>query len=320
MGDSNHGGVVLFDEFCVWYTKKVNPEREIADCTSKFKSERRVKRAASIRMRDDMPGLNKWKQFNSLEAEFMAMVKDADKMNALWDVIDFNDNGKVSLAEIDKAVVERYPLLDHKPALMRAYKQTCLKDGGDGDAWIEPHEFPQLLTNLFYFNRLFAAFEVIDTDHDRRVDFEEFFAGLDKISMALSREEAQEVFDRMDSNHGGVVLFDEFCVWYTKKVNPEREIADCTSKFKSERRVKRAASIRMRDDMSGLDKCKRFNSLEVEFMAMVKDADKMNALWDVIDFNDNGKVSLAEIDKAVVERYPLLDHKPALMRAYKQTC
>merc|ERR1712054_372834 len=250
----------------------------------------------------------------------MAMVKDADKMNALWDVIDFNDNGKVSLAEIDKAVVERYPLLDHKPALMRAYKQTCLKDGGDGDAWIEPHEFPQLLTNLFYFNRLFAAFEVIDTDHDRRVDFEEFFAGLDKISMALSREEAQEVFDRMDSNHGGVVLFDEFCVWYTKKVNPEREIADCTSKFKSERRVKRAASIRMRDDMPGLDKCKRFNSLEAEFMAMVKDADKMNALWDVIDFNDNGKVSLAEIDKAVVERYPLLDHKPALMRAYKQTC
>ena len=29
----------------------------------------------------------------------------------------------------------------------------------------------------------------------------------------------------MDANDGGVVLFDEFCVWYTKKINPEREIA-----------------------------------------------------------------------------------------------
>ena len=39
----------------------------------------------------------------------------------------------------------------------------------------------------------------------------------------------------MDSNDGGVVLFDEFCVWYTKKVFPEREIADCTSQFVKKR-------------------------------------------------------------------------------------
>ena len=33
-----------------------------------------------------------------------------------------------SLAEVNKLVVERYPLLDSKPALMRAFKQTTVRD------------------------------------------------------------------------------------------------------------------------------------------------------------------------------------------------
>ena len=48
----------------------------------------------------------------------------------------------------------------------------------------------------------------------------------------------------MDANGGGVVLFDEFCVWYTKKINPEREIATCTSQFVDKRsRKKRKKSL-----------------------------------------------------------------------------
>jgi hypothetical protein len=39
--------------------------------------------------------------------------------------------------EIDKLIVEQYPLLNHKPALMRAYKRTVSKEGGgDGDDWV----------------------------------------------------------------------------------------------------------------------------------------------------------------------------------------
>jgi hypothetical protein len=63
-----------------------------------------------------------------------------------------------------KRVVERLPLLNNKPALMRAYKRTISKEGGgDGDDWVEKKEFKQLLINLFYFNRLWKAFDGIDT-------------------------------------------------------------------------------------------------------------------------------------------------------------
>jgi hypothetical protein len=61
-------------------------------------------------------------------------------------------------------VVERFPLLNNKPALMRAYKRTISKEGGgDGDDWVEKKEFKQLLINLFYFNRLWKAFDGVDT-------------------------------------------------------------------------------------------------------------------------------------------------------------
>ena len=146
----------------------------------------------------------------------------------------------VSLAEIDKLIVYSYPKLNNKKALMRAYKQTCLYDGGDGDPWIEPKELPQLLINLLYFNKLYTAFIDIDRDYDRRLDFNEFRKGAKKIGLKLKKREAQLEFKKMDANDGGVVLFDEFCVWYTKKINPEREIADCTSQFVTNRsKVKR---------------------------------------------------------------------------------
>ena len=40
-------------------------------------------------------------------------------------------------------------------------------------------------------------------------------------------------------------------------------------------------------------------------------------LFEKMDVNRNGKISLAEFDKAVVEQFPQFNHKPALMRAYR---
>ena len=54
--------------------------------------------------------------------------------------MDVNGNGIVSLAEVDRMVVNAFPILDHKPALMRAFKRTTLKEG-DGDDWVQRHEF-----------------------------------------------------------------------------------------------------------------------------------------------------------------------------------
>merc|ERR1740138_1037430 len=112
-------------------------------------------------------------------------IIEISDLKQLWKKLDYNGNNIVSLAEIDKMVVElvsggTWPAwLNNKPALMRAYKKTCLKDG-DGDDWVEKKEFHALLLNIFWFNRLWQVFEAIDSDNDRRVDAREFMGGMSR--------------------------------------------------------------------------------------------------------------------------------------------
>lgn len=85
---------------------------------------------------------------------------------------------------------------------------------------VEKHELKGLLRNLFYFNRLWAAFDDIDTDDDRRIDLGEFKKGLSFVGLELPAAEAEAEFNAMDANGGGVVLFDEFAAWAAKKKCP----------------------------------------------------------------------------------------------------
>lgn len=158
-------------------------------------------------------------EFDALEVKFKGFMADKEQLRAQWKKLDFNGNGNVSLAEIDKWIVEQYPLLNSKPALMRAYKKTTIKDG-DGDAWVERKEFLALLRNLFYFNRIFKVFDAIDTGDDRRIDLAEFKKGCGRLNFLLSDEEAAAEFAKIDTNGGGQVLFDEFCAWIATKSIP----------------------------------------------------------------------------------------------------
>ena len=56
-------------------------------------------------------------------------------------------------------------------------------------------------------------------------------SGLACLSMSLPTKKARKEFQKMDQNGGGIVLFDEFCVWYTKQAAPERAIAASSTKF-----------------------------------------------------------------------------------------
>lgn len=152
---------------------------------------------------------------NELENKIRAETKTKALRTRLWNSLDFNGNGIVSLAEIDKWVVERYPLLNSKPALMRAYKKTTLKDG-NGDAWVQRNEFIKLLRNLFYFNRVYLVFSEIDSDNDRRIDLDEFKAGFKLLKLDA---DASTVFTEIDTNNGGFILFDEFCLWFAEHMN-----------------------------------------------------------------------------------------------------
>jgi len=265
----------------------------------------------------------------SLDADMKEYgLVEPDKLKSLWKKLDYNGNNVVSLAEIDKMVVElvaggTWPAyLNSKPALMRAYKKTTLKDG-DGDAWVEKKEFHALLLNIFWFGKLFQIFQTIDSGADRRIDIGEFSRGLSQLGLHLDQAQTQSEFNSIDGNHGGQVLFVEFCGYVRRRVNPDAHPdfdADIVSGEHCGRNIRaKHGHQATRDLVVSKKNLSQFDDLERKFRKAMGDNSQLKGMWNTLDYNGNNIVSLAEIDKWVVESYPILNHKPALMRAYKRT-
>jgi len=140
--------------------------------------------------------------------------KDEASVRAAFKQFDVNNNNVLSLAEIDKAVQHLYPsLFSDKRALMRAYKAADVNK----DGLVNFGEFHHLVDLLFYFNELGKEFAVLDKDHDHRISLQEFIKGHAILGLHLSEADAKQEFQKIDTNHGGYILFDEFCTYMAKK-------------------------------------------------------------------------------------------------------
>ena len=60
-------------------------------------------------------------------------------------------------------------------------------------------------------------FSRCDTNNDHKISLQEFKNAQEKIEVWVGKISAEEAFEEIDSNHGGSILFDEFCKWAIKK-------------------------------------------------------------------------------------------------------
>jgi len=219
--DANNNGAD-FLEFCHWVRHRVTPEHNNAfDSDKQNASKMTAKQPAEATSGVVMRKKN-FADFDALEKKIKALVSEQSGKGAqkLWKCLDFNGNNLVSDAEIDKWVVETWPLLNHKPAITRAY-YASLEAGGDHPGYVHKKDFKRLLVNLFYFNKLFWLFDHVQEDHDRRMDVKEFGWCLSMCGCKMSERKIQAEFAKVDVNGGGLILFDEFCKYFTQKQCPQ---------------------------------------------------------------------------------------------------
>ena len=76
----------------------------------------------------------------------------------LFERVAANGNGALSLAEIDKAVVDLWPQFTNRPALVRAYHSADKSP----DGLITQSEFGTVLMYALYFNALWPKLERIE--------------------------------------------------------------------------------------------------------------------------------------------------------------
>lgn len=223
--DLDSSGQVRFTEFCAYVRRRVQPDHNPAfdaDIVPKDKSTDTMrKKHGDQATHGQFVAKKTLADFDKLEKEIKDIVKanDQAKLSKMWKRLDFNGNNIVSLAEVDKMVNEQFPLLNHKPALMRAFQATLR--AGNGDEWVQKHEFKMLLGNLFYFNKFFWLFDQVDEDHDRRMTLKEFQWCMSMCGVKMSQSKSEAEFKKIDVNGGGIVLFDEFCRYFTDRECPE---------------------------------------------------------------------------------------------------
>ncbi|CAE7651185.1 unnamed protein product [Symbiodinium pilosum] len=223
--DMDHGGMILFTEFCAYIRHRIHPDSDPAfdaDIVSKDKSNETLrKKHGDKATHGHFVNKKSLADFDKLEKQLKDILKanDQAQLKKMWKRLDFNGNNIVSLAEVGKMVNEQYPLLNHQPALMRAFKATL--ERGNGDEWVQKSEFKMLLGNLFYFNKLYWLFDQVDEDHDRRMTLKEFQWCMSVCGIKMSQAKCEAEFKKVDVNGGGIVLFDEFCRYFTDRQCPE---------------------------------------------------------------------------------------------------
>ena len=60
---------------------------------------------------------------------------------------------------------------------------------------------------------------------DGRLSKEEFQAGMGELGIQLPPDQVEKEFRAMDLDHGGMVLFTEFCAYVRKRVQPDHNPA-----------------------------------------------------------------------------------------------
>ena len=151
-------------------------------------------------------------------------VEERTKRRQLWNAIDMNGNGYISLAEFDRGVrdVLNLPhIFSLKKVLIRAYNASKNKIKGkakhSGD-YVEWLEFRILLVYLRQYFEYYAMFCRIDTSDDFKVDINEFKKAvpiLEKWGVKITDPTAE--FKKIDTNNSGSIMFDEFCEYAIKK-------------------------------------------------------------------------------------------------------
>ena len=167
-------------------------------------------------------------------------VKDSDGLSLRemeWSVADYNGTDKLSLAEcwgwvqtkllgtIDDEEEAMKIYRFYQPSYILAFNDA--KDIDDKDDYVTKSEFRVLVAYLCIYAAMLDCFSLIDggggeNPDDRRISLEEWVDAYPNLKenndygftcFEENEKNAQNVFEEIDTNSGGMILLSEFCAY-----------------------------------------------------------------------------------------------------------
>lgn len=217
--DRSNDGEIQMDEFIKWLEEQPSEEFQKFERSASAGAKTRNIRVASLepktRDRDGLPG-------------------KGSELKRIWKAWDANRSGAMSLAELDKFIVDDPPagwsgFQPKDESLIIAFSYA--DDDWSGE--VSFAEFEGLMKNVVFFSMLLDWYNEFDETGDGRLEDWEFVDDAHKIAQrcsfpgvkqigTMSEQELQRQFDIIDEDGGGKILFAEFAKWIASMSNPER--------------------------------------------------------------------------------------------------
>mmetsp|Transcript_34775 Transcript_34775/g.58875 ORF Transcript_34775/g.58875 Transcript_34775/m.58875 type:complete len:342 (-) Transcript_34775:267-1292(-) len=193
-------------------------------------SDRKAERKQVFILKEGSPDLKEidWELF---DAKLPCDRSEASQKTRakLFAVFDPNGNGLISLAEIEKGLMEVLGYgVDVKRVVAksvarahRGAKAAIHRDNSKAaDDYVEKREF-RVFIEFFRFDlHLLKLFLDLDTSDDLRLSKEEFIEAVPVIQKKLklkALENPEEAWNEMDADHAGMALYEEFANWMMDK-------------------------------------------------------------------------------------------------------
>ena len=100
--------------------------------------------------------------------------------------------------EIDALVVKKYPLLDHKPGLIRAFEHATIVRAHDQEGregfFVPKENFPALLRDILYFTMALQHYEDVPIGEEREIALSDFAEFCNSMGLYLKEHEQEEFF------------------------------------------------------------------------------------------------------------------------------
>ncbi|KAL3935157.1 MAG: hypothetical protein SGBAC_009264, partial [Bacillariaceae sp.] len=260
---------------------------------------------------------------------------DKTKRGELWKQFNVNGNSYLSLAEVDKGLLdmELPAISNNKQVIMRAFQAAkgAHNTPGEkdlGEDFIERSEFRLLFVYLKNYLELWQLFGDIDAGDDKKINQQEFESAIPTMkAWGITLKDPEASFQEADANGGGEIVFDEFAHWAIQKALHVQIDLGPTSPKAKKRTVGSKTTNRVSKPSSPTKKKKKLSSLDWKNInnrlpSAKTDGDKTKRkrLWQSFNLNGNAYLSLAEVDKGcrdVLKLPEIANNKTIIMRAFQ---
>ncbi|PKY22489.1 EF-hand [Rhizophagus irregularis] len=220
---------------------------------------------------------------------------DKAQFKKIFDLFDYNENGGLSLAEIERAIVELYPHLAYDDTA----KKTVIKKAQElakksKDGFINFEDFD----DLFEYLQDYSEKAVISTkklDEAQITEVFDFWSNEGVLPLDEVNKVILSLYPHLKKNKSVIMQA------YNEKV-PKSSQGDF---------------INFKEFVYLIDALHYYNE-KAEFIIRKLSKNQVKKIFGVFDYNNDGTISYDEINRAVVRLYPhFLENDSIIMRAYK---